>query len=70
MTGRSTSPITAFLDPSNAVTMTSLPLMGVPWKDNLARVDFVMIFKDEPVSMSTLANASFPQLTVMLSTLL
>ena len=70
MTGRSTSLITAFLDPSNALTMTSLPLMGVPWKDNLARVDFGMTFKDEPVSTSTLAKASSPQLTIILSALL
>lgn len=53
---RSTSHITARLDPSNAFTIKVLGFISTPYKGNFTNIVLEMTFKEEPVPRITLDN--------------
>ena len=52
--GRSTSPITARLEPSNDFTIRVLGFIFIPSNGSFTKVVFGMTFSEEPVSTNTL----------------
>lgn len=60
--GKFTSPITAYLEPPNALTIKMLGFILTHSKDNITKVVLGITFKEEPVSTKTLDSNVYTHL--------